>query len=85
MKGRDKMEEEAKRAGEGNGEQKKTLTVSAEIPNGNECRYETGKPCVMARYAKRWNAYNCALHNKLLKGGTSPRKCGECLRASQSE
>lgn len=53
--------------------------LEVEIPAGETCISTDGKRCVMARYTKKWNAYNCAVHNKILKGGNHPRKCRECV------
>lgn len=53
---------------------KPTVTVS--IPAGDYCI--EGKPCIFARYTRKWNAYNCAIHGQLLKGGQTPRKCQDC-------
>ena len=53
--------------------------VEVEIPAGETCLYEMKKPCIMARYTKKWNAYNCKLHNRILKGEQIPRKCKACL------
>ena len=54
--------------------------VEIEIPAGDTCLHEVRKPCIMARYTKKWNAYNCKLHNRILKGGEIPRKCNDCKR-----
>ena len=54
--------------------------VEVEIPAGETCLYEVGKPCIMARYTKKWGAYNCRLHNRILKGEKSPRKCKACAK-----
>lgn len=54
--------------------------VEIEIPAGETCLYEMKKPCIMARYTKKWNAYNCKLHNRILKGEQIPRKCKACLK-----
>ena len=53
--------------------------VEVEIPEGDICFYVMKKPCIMARYTKKWNAYNCKLYNRILKGGQIPRKCRACL------
>ena len=53
-------------------------TVTVEIPEGDHC-INGGRPCIFARYTKKWSAYNCALHHKILKGEQNPRKCVECL------
>ncbi len=53
--------------------------VEVVIPADKYCLYELGKPCVMARYTKKWGAYNCRLYNRILKGEKQPRKCRKCL------
>ena len=53
--------------------------VEVEIPEGERCMYEDGKPCIMARFTKKWTAYNCRIYNRILKGGQDPRKCGQCI------
>ena len=59
------------------------MTVTVEIPTDESCRYSTGdrtgKPCVFAKYTKKWDAYSCALHNRILKGNQDPRKCQQCI------
>lgn len=52
--------------------------VTVEIPEGSHC-IQGVKPCIFARYTKKWNAYNCTIYHKILKGGQSPRKCSECI------
>ncbi len=52
-------------------------TVTVNIPEGQLCA-EGMKRCIFARYTKKWNAYNCTIHHKVLKGGQQPRKCREC-------
>lgn len=59
--------------------------VEVDIPAGQTCMYETAKPCIMARYTKKWNAYNCRLHNRILKGEQTPRKCKACLEYCEGE
>ena len=54
--------------------------VEVSIPDGDTCMYQTGKPCVMARYTKKWDGYNCRLYNRMLKGEQTPRKCKACLK-----
>ena len=54
--------------------------VEVEIPAGDTCMRDNGKPCIMARFTKKWNAYNCTVYSKILKGGDIPRKCDECKR-----
>lgn len=54
-------------------------TVTVEIPRGATCLRDNLKPCIFARYSKKWNAYNCAIHHKLLKGYKLPHKCAECM------
>lgn len=54
--------------------------IEIEIPEGSTCIGENRKPCIMARYTKKWNAYNCAIYHKLLKGSGRPVKCSECSR-----
>lgn len=61
-----------------------SLHVTVEIPEGEHCR-EAVKPCVFAKYTRKFNAYNCSLHNKLLKGGQDPKKCEECRRLNAAE
>lgn len=62
------------------------MTVTVEIPSDELCKYTTperfGKPCIFARYTKKWDAYNCALHHCILKGNQQPRKCARCLEAN---
>lgn len=55
-------------------------TVTVTLPEGDYCMRSAGKFCIFARYTKKWNAYNCKLHNKILKGGKIPRKCAECRK-----
>lgn len=52
--------------------------VTVSIPDGAICR-SGAKPCIFARYTRKWDAYNCMIHHKILKGGQTPRKCAECL------
>lgn len=56
-----------------------SFTVTVEIPCGNTCMRANLKPCIFARYTKKWNAYNCAIYHKLLRGEKLPRKCSECM------
>lgn len=56
-------------------------TVTVTLPDGDYCMRHVGKPCFFARYTKKWGAYNCIVHNKILKGGNRPRKCRECKEA----
>lgn len=60
-------------------------TVTVTLPDGDYCMRHVGKPCFFARYTKKWNAYNCAIYNKMLKGGNIPRKCRECKEAASYE
>lgn len=53
--------------------------VEVEIPAGETCMYGSGKPCIMARYTKKWNAYNCKMYNRILKGEQNPTKCKQCV------
>lgn len=53
--------------------------VEVEIPAGTMCQGEDGKMCVMARYTKKWDAYNCKMYNRILKGEQKPRKCQQCI------
>lgn len=60
--------------------------VTVEIPDGDFCLgEESGKLCVFARYTKKWGAYNCARHHRLLKGEKFPRKCQSCVEESLSK
>lgn len=52
--------------------------ITIVLPDGEYCMRDARKPCVFARYTKKWDAYNCIIHNKILKGGKIPRKCMEC-------
>ena len=54
-------------------------TVTVTLPEGDYCMRSAGKFCIFARYTKKWNAYNCKLHNRILKGEQIPRKCKACL------
>lgn len=54
------------------------IPVTVGIPEGCHC-IQGLKPCIFARYTKKWNAFNCTLHHKILKGEQAPRKCKECL------
>lgn len=60
-------------------------TVTVTLPDGDYCMRHVGKPCFFARYTKKWNAYNCSIYNKILKGGNIPRKCRECKEAASYE
>lgn len=53
-------------------------TVEVKIPEGETCLTEKMKPCILARYTKKWGAYNCQLYNRILKGEKVPKKCREC-------
>ena len=53
-------------------------TVEVKIPTGETCLNEKMKPCLLARFTKKWGAYNCTLYHKILKGEKVPRKCAEC-------
>ena len=53
-------------------------TVEVEIPTRETCLNEKMKPCILARFTKKWGAYNCTLYHKILKGEKVPRKCAEC-------
>ena len=53
--------------------------IEVEIPAGETCMLEMRKPCIMARFTKKWNGYNCKLYNRILKGEQTPRKCKACL------
>lgn len=55
-----------------------SVQVTVPIPEGSECRKDN-RLCIFARYTKKWNAYNCAIHHKILKGEQRPKKCLECL------
>lgn len=59
-------------------------TVTVEIPSEELCLYGTpdrfGKPCLLAKYTKKWDAYSCALYNCILKGNQQPRKCRQCAQ-----
>lgn len=61
------------------------LKVEIVIPAGGTCLYENGKPCVLARYTKKFGAYNCQHYHKLLKGEDVPIKCKACLEKSRPE
>ena len=63
------------------------MRVEIEIPDGKTCTYESsGKPCMLAKYSRKWEAYNCALHHRLLRGGQrAPIKCRECIEAARGE
>ena len=56
-------------------------TIAIKLPSGDYCMRDVGKPCIFARYTKKWGAYSCIVHNKILKGGNRPRKCRECREA----
>lgn len=56
-------------------------TIAITLPSGDYCMRDVGKPCIFARYTKKWGAYSCIVHNKILKGGNRPRKCRECREA----
>lgn len=43
--------------------------IAIVLPDGEYCMRDARKPCVFARYTKKWDAYNCIIHNKILKGG----------------
>lgn len=58
--------------------------VTVNIPEGDSCMVGT-KPCIFARYTKRMCGYNCQIHNKILKGGESPRKCDECKERCRAQ
>ena len=51
-------------------------TVTVTLPVGDLCN--DGKLCIFARFTRKWNAYNCALHHQILKGGQLPSKCKKC-------
>jgi len=53
--------------------------VEVMIPEGMTCIGENLKPCILARYTKKWGAYNCQLYHRILKGEKTPRKCKECI------
>ena len=58
---------------------------TVEIPDGDYCMNGT-KPCIFARYTKKWQGYNCQIHNRILKGQEHPKKCYECqARCGQQE
>lgn len=59
-------------------------SVTVAIPDGEHCMMDIKTPCIFARYTKKWNAYNCALHHQLLKGGQRPQKCLECRNRCKS-
>lgn len=61
------------------------MQVEITIPDGESCMTENMKPCKLARYTKKWDAYNCQLHNRILKGGKLPRKCKECIERLEKE
>lgn len=60
-------------------------TVEVKIPEGEHCMYGAKKPCVMARYTKKWRAYNCRLYNRILKGENTPHKCQQCVEYCRQE
>jgi len=55
------------------------IPVTVGIPKGEQCVYTAAKPCIFARYTRKWNAYNCTIYHRILKGGQCPRKCPECI------
>ena len=55
-----------------------SIQVTVPIPEGLGCRQDN-RLCIFARYTKKWQAYNCTIHHKILKGQQEPRKCQECL------
>lgn len=61
------------------------MHVEIKIPDGETCMTDKLKPCKLAAYTKKWDAYNCKLYNRILKGGKTPRKCQECIEHYQKE
>lgn len=59
-------------------------TKTVTIPDGPNC-IKSGKPCIFARYTKKWNAYNCAIYHRILKGGQTPVKCDLCVTYCESQ
>lgn len=60
-------------------------TITITLPDGDYCMRDIGKPCIFARYTRKWDAYNCAVYNRILKGGKAPRKCRECKEVDNHE
>lgn len=55
-----------------------SVQVTVPIPEGSECRKDN-RLCIFARYTRKWNAYNCTIYHKILKGEQEPKKCRECI------
>ena len=60
-------------------------TITIDIPSGSYCLYAIKKPCVLAKYNRRYSAYNCRAYNRLLKGGDRPEKCQQCAERCERD
>lgn len=62
-------------------------TVTVYLPAGESCMTDRLKPCIFARYIKRFGTYNCLIYNKALaiKGRNIPIKCAECIEYCKGE